>query len=261
MTPSKSYGQNFLINPKPIVKMIEVAELTDEDVVVEVGSGFGVLTLALAGEVKQVISFEIEKKLKDYWEKITSHKQYDNIEIVWGNVLNNLDKLINKKYKLVANLPYHITSKVIRKFLENIDQPEVMVLMVQKEVAERICAKPGDMSLLSVAVQYYAQPEIVMNVPKTYFWPQPKVDSAIIKLSIKSSERITSTKAKTEQFFSLVKAGFASRRKLLINNLMNWLGKDKKDELLQFFKVIGLTNKARAQELNLEQWKLLVNKL
>ena len=193
--------------------MLEAGEVKKDDVVVEVGPGFGVLTLALAENAKKVLAFEIEKKLEPYWTEQMSRLK--NIEVIWGNVLTTLslrgaesDEAISspgdcraalamtKNYKVIANLPYQITSNVIRKFLEAEHKPELMVLMVQKEVAERICAKPalpgeagkrsrGDMSVLAVSVQCYAEPEIVMNVPRSYFWPVPGVDSAIIKLRAK----------------------------------------------------------------------------
>jgi len=261
-TPSKHRGQNFLVNPKPIEKMIEAADLSRKDTVVEVGPGFGVLTFALADCVGRVVTFEIEEKLKDYWgDLLNSDKQYaisdtryNNIEIIWKDIMNKRYEIRDKRYKVIANLPYQITSGVIRKFLEAEHKPEIMVLMAQKEVAERICAKPGDMSVLSIAVQYYAEPKIIMNVPKTYFWPVPKVDSAVLKMSLRGGGTTTRN---DRQFFQLVKAGFASRRKLLINNLMVLFGKDKKQEILNAFEKVGLTKNARAQELGVGEWVAL----
>ena len=354
--PSKKYGQNFLISPEPIEKMIEAAEISNEDVVVEVGPGFGALTFALAEKAKRVIAFEIEKKIKPYWDSLLSchseraiagdeeslsqierteilrsaqddkHKyKNDNIEIVWGNVLKSLrgeiprfarDKLRNPldrhaefippeaglamtgNYKVVANLPYQITSEAIRKFLEAEQKPELMVFMVQKEVAERICAKPGDMSVLSVSVQYYADPEIAAYVSRSYFWPEPAVDSAVIKLSLRpracrsvSSFVIPTTKEESlsgyskrygqrslvvptwsglarddsrcddSDFFKIVKTGFANRRKFLIKNLQSIIGKQNREKLKRIFIEIGLDEKVRAQELSVEQWKELNKRL
>lgn len=251
LVPSKKYGQNFLINPEVIEKMLAAAEIKKDDTVVEVGPGLGVLTLALVPEVKQVLAFEIEKKLEPYWqEKIANQK---NLEIIWGNALKQDINL--KKYKVVANLPYQITSNIIRKFLEADNKPELMVLMVQKEVAERICAKAGDMSVLAVSVQYYAEPEIIMKVPKSDFWPVPAVDSAVIKIRIKNFELVTNN---NEEFFRIVKTGFSSRRKILIKNLGAVADRKK---LLEIFKELGINDMARAQELSVEQWRSLSAKL
>ena len=248
LVPSKKYGQNFLIDEEPVLKMLEAGEVENNDTVVEVGPGFGVLTLALAEKAKKVISYEIEKRLELYWqEQMANHK---NIEIIWGNVLNQNINL--EKYKVIANLPYQITSNVIRKFLEAANKPECMVLMVQKEVAERICAPAGDMSVLSVSVQYYAEPEIIAQVPRSYFWPVPGVDSAVIK--IKNIKPDTAS----EEFFKIVKAGFANRRKMLIKNLSAITDKKKLPEI---FKGLGISEKVRAQELSVGQWRQLVAKL
>lgn len=251
LSPSKKYGQNFLIRPEPIQQMIKAAELSNQDIVVEIGPGFGILTLPLLNQAKQVVAYEIEKKLKKYWDNISPQIQTNKLEIVWGNVLTIKHKLPLASYKVIANLPYQITSNLIRKFLEANQSPELMVLMVQAEVAERVCARPGQMSLLSVAVQYYAQPEMVAKVPRTYFWPSPKVDSAIIKLTIKAGLK---DQVSSQEFFKLVKAGFANRRKLLISNLVNLFGQGRKDEILRVFKEVGLSEQARAQELSVEQW-------
>jgi 16S rRNA (adenine1518-N6/adenine1519-N6)-dimethyltransferase len=251
LIPSKKYGQNFLINEEPIMAMLEAGEIKKDDVVVEVGPGFGVLTLALGEKAKKVISYEIEKKLESYWtEQVEKNK---NIEIVWGNVLNqNIDL---RKYKVIANLPYQITSNVIRKFLEAENRPEFMVLMVQKEVAQRICASPGDMSVLAVSVQCYGEPEIVMNVPKSYFWPVPGVDSAIIKIKNIKSDKIG------EGFFKIVKSGFANRRKMLVKNLEPMVGKQNKEKLKKVFVDMKISEKVRAQELSIEQWQGLTSQI
>jgi 16S rRNA (adenine1518-N6/adenine1519-N6)-dimethyltransferase len=253
--------------------MLEAGEITKDDTVVEVGPGFGVLTLALSGKAKKVMAFEIERKLESYWTEQVSRHQ--NIEIVWGNVLKvDLSSILSLKreevvepplfkagvgggqYKVIANVPYQITSNIIRKFLEAENKPESMVLMVQKEVAERICASPGDMSVLAVSVQCYADPEIVMRVPRSYFWPAPAVDSAIIK--IVSKEWGVRSREEDEKFFKIVKAGFSSRRKMLIKNLGAVADRKK---LLEIFKELGISDKARAQELSVDQWRELVKNI
>ncbi|HLD60609.1 MAG TPA: rRNA adenine dimethyltransferase family protein [Patescibacteria group bacterium] len=326
LRPSKKYGQNYLIDPAVIDIILEAAELTKDDTVIEVGPGFGTLTFALAERTQKVFAFEIEKKLEPYWGEIQENKksrnQENNIEIVWGNVLRVIarseerttspfdvaqgdpelgsngsqslrfqEKSVSKgiptassvglgmtqKYKVVSNLPYQITSPVIRLFLEAEKQPTFMVLMVQKEVAERICAKPGDMSLLSVAVQYYADPEIITVVPRTSFWPVPGVDSAVVKITIHdlptgqagtrtiaaaAGSRLTAVTIQNEkEFFHLVKAGFANRRKFLSKNLEPIVGKKNKHLLTEAFAQIGLSPQVRAQELFIEQWEKLVRLL
>ncbi len=288
LRPSKKYGQNYLIDSKVIGDIIAAANLSKDDVVVEVGPGFGILTLALAPHVKKVIAFEIEKKLLPYWNNLK--EPYPNVEIEWGNVLkqslssrakSQRDEVegslhsplgsvgMTGVYKVIANLPYQITSPVIRLFLEEVATPPTeMILMVQKEVAERICAKPacpseagkrrrGDMSLLSVSVQYYADAEIIRVVPRTCFWPVPGVDSAVIKIKIKKEK--LKNKEFDERFFNIVRIGFAQRRKLLVKNLESFVGKKNKGELFKIFTELGLSLTARAQELSVDEWVELTN--
>lgn len=249
LRPDKKYGQNYLIDHEPILKMVEAGDVNKKDTVVEVGPGFGVLTFELAEKAKKVVSFEIEKKLEEYWNDAAP----ENLKIVWGNVLRNFNSEEFGEYKVVANLPYQITSNVIRTFLEAKNQPKVMLFMVQKEVAERICAEPGDMSLLALSVQYYADPEIVAQVPRTLFWPSPEVDSAIIKIVPKKT-----LEEADKEFFDLAKAGFAQKRKLLIKNLLPIIGKEKKQRLQSVFSELGLDELVRAQELSVQEWKQLV---
>ncbi|PJC53431.1 MAG: ribosomal RNA small subunit methyltransferase A, partial [Candidatus Magasanikbacteria bacterium CG_4_9_14_0_2_um_filter_41_10] len=221
LTPSKKYGQNYLISESPINKMIEAGELTPDDTIVEIGPGFGVLTLAMAPHVKKVVAFEIEKKLETYWEE--KQRAYKNIHVVWGNALKEIGnkKLeIGRVYKVLANLPYQITSHVIRTLLELEQKPERIVIMVQKEVAERICAKAGDMSVLAVSIQYYGTPKIVTKVTKGNFWPSPKVDSAVVAIT-NIQERNDA-----ETFFRYVRAGFQNKRKQLWRNLSQTLHLD-----------------------------------
>jgi len=255
LMPSKKYGQNFLISESVIKRMIEEADINENDVIVEIGPGFGPLTFALAKKAKRVIAFEIEKKLENYWEEFCP----ENVEIIWGNVLREIEnqKSINsvKSYKVIANLPYQITSSAIRKFLEIKHQPSEMIFMVQKEVGERICAKMGEMSLLSVAVQFYAEPKILFNVNRTKFWPEPKVDSVIIKLKLKRLPFNTDEK----EFFNIVKIGFSNKRKKLINNLKSLEKGNKK--IKDIFKEIGLDINVRAQELDVNDWQKLADSI
>ncbi len=258
-SPSKKYGQNFLIQEWPIKKILEAAGVTKKDTVIEIGPGFGILTFALAERAGHVIAFEIEKKLESYWKEIINKEiNGDKIEMKWGNALNNLSLITYhlSSYKVVANLPYQITSQVLRTLLELENKPESITIMVQKEVAERICACPPNMSLLAVSVQYYGQPKIMAKISRGNFWPEPKVDSSILvirrisKISILSSER----------FFQVVRTGFANKRKQLHKNLAVGLKIDD-EKIKNILLDICDNEKARAEELSLGQWRELVKKL
>jgi len=269
LTPSKQYGQNFLISDRPVRAMIGAGELKKTDTVVEIGPGFGVLTLAMAPLVKNLIAFEIEKKIEGYWEE--QIKENKNIEVVWGNALRELETYSSKfktGYKVLANLPYQITSNILRELLELENKPEKIIVMVQKEVAQRICAKPGDMSLLAVSVQYYGQPKIITTVSRNCFWPAPKVDSSVLEITINpplSTKLVDCGEAGKEQsriFFEMVKFGFANKRKQLWRNLSVGL-KLPADKVKQVLLSVVGNDKVRAQELGVEEWQriaaLLVN--
>ena len=250
LKPSKQFGQNYLINKGIIQKIINGADLDPNDHVIEVGPGFGVLTLALSQEVKKVTTFEIERKLETYWSE--QQKTYLNVDVVWGNVLYKFLELQQtyKEYKLVANLPYQITGKVIPLFLEADNPPKTMTVMVQKEVATRICAQKGDMSVLAIAVQYFGKPKLIATVSPGSFFPPPKVTSAVLHITDIQKRK------NTKQFFTLVKAGFLNKRKMLVKNLSQ-VGYDK--ELLKKALItIGAKETARAQELSVSQWESLL---
>lgn len=265
LKPSKLFGQNYLINRGVIQKILDGADISNKDIIVEVGPGFGVLTLGLSPLVKKVVSFEIEQKLKNYWQKILDlpagrqgeKSKSNNIDIVWGNVLHSFDTYQKQNnlqdYKVVANLPYQITGKVIPLFLQAKHPPKTMTVMVQKEVADRICATKGDMSVLAIAVQYFGEPKIITKVSPGSFFPPPKVDSAVVHISnIQKREH-------PERFFRLVKSGFASKRKQLWKNLSS-AGYDK-EKVKNILVNIGATSTARAQELSVSQWERLVKEL
>ena len=256
LSPSKKYGQNYLVSEGVIDKIIEASDLKKTDTVIEVGPGFGVLTFALAEKVGKVISFEIERKLEKYWEE----NKPDNLEIVWGNALSRLMTydLGLSTYKVVANIPYQITSNLLRVLLESENKPESITVMVQKEVAERICAKSGDMSLLSVSVQYYGEPKIIARVNKGNFWPSPKVDSAV--LSIKTSKHESIKTVNDEEFFKVVKAGFTNKRKQLWRNLSEGLKIDKGKIKNILIEIVG-NEKVRAEELSVVQWVKICKKI
>lgn len=248
LTPSKKYGQNYLISEVPIQKMIAAADIKPESRVYEIGPGFGILTFELLKAGAHVRAFEIEQKLRPYWEEY--EKQYPNLEIVWGNALRQWEEYVSTEkepYKVVANLPYQITSEMLETILESKNPPTQLVCMVQKEVGERIAAKPGDMSILAVSVQYFGKPKVVAKVGRGSFWPSPKVDSAVISVTD------IQPKSDTTAFFSLVKSGFHHKRKFLSKNLSELNGLAK-ESIIGVFNAIGLSEKVRAEELSVEQW-------
>ena len=258
--PARSKGQNFLIKEDVYEKIIDVAELKKDDVILEVGPGLGFLTEKLAVKAEQVVAVELDDKLANALQIRLKEEKVKNVEVVNENVLEIFKfsnfQIFKKKlnYKIVANLPYNITSVFLRKFLTSEYKPEMMVLMLQKEVAERIIAKPGKMSLLAVSVQYYAQAEILHYVPANNFWPEPKVDSAIIKLKVIKSIK---SKVNEREFFRLAKIGFSSKRKMLKNNLANGYHITQ-DEAEERIVEIGFDPKIRAQELSVEDWEKLL---
>lgn len=254
--PSKSKGQNFLINQNVLEKIVKAANLKNNDYVLEIGPGFGILTEELIKKAKKVLSIELDKRLVYFLKQ--KFKRENNLEILESDILkikNNelYKKLVGEKddYKLVANLPYNITGAVLRKFLTYKPKPREIILLLQKEVAQRIVSKPPKMSLLSLSVQYYGQPQIIDFVSKESFYPKPEVDSAIIKIELKKNKNLSEDEEK--KFWQLVKIGFSSPRKQLQNNLAAGLKKDK-ESVKEALKLVKLAPECRAQELDLGQW-------
>ncbi len=257
--PDKSYGQNFLVDKNVLEKIIAAADLITTDVVLEIGAGTGVLTKELAKRVKKVITFEIDKKLLPILQE--NLKDFHNVEIYNESILNTNYHPpaggLDARYKLVANIPYHITSAILEKFLSIKNKPQAIVLLVQKEVAERICAKPGKMSLLSAIVQYYGDPKIVALVSAQSFRPAPKVESAILKIEMdKTTNEIR--KNLESSFLKIVKVGFSEKRKMLKKNLKSLMPKGGAEALI---REIGLNGQERAEELNMKQWVKLAENI
>ena len=254
--PKKSLGQNFLKSEKIAEEIVSAGEVGSDDIVLEVGPGKGILTEKLLEKAKKVIAVEKDEELVEFLkEKFAENVKNGKLELVSEDILKfnpNSYNLQSNSYKLIANIPYYITSHLLRTFLESDCQPSLMVLMVQKEVAERIVAKGnlarrrGGESILSVSVKAYGRVEIIRNVPAGYFSPAPKVDSAVIKISDISKNFFQDIDEK--KFFETVKKGFSQKRKMLINNL-----KAQKDD----FTACNIGEKARAENLSLEQWKCL----
>ena len=257
--PSKGLGQNFLIDKNILKKIISTAEIKTDDTILEVGPGIGTLTAELAQKAKKVISIEKDKTMVEILKETL--KDYKNIEVINADILKINPKTYTlNPYKIVANIPYYLTSPLIRKFLEEKNPPQEIILMMQKEVAQRICAKPPSMSLLAVSVQFYAEPKIISYVSKNCFWPAPKVDSAIIKIIPYRSPASGRSPASVQNFFSIVKAGFSQPRKQLAGNLSKLLKLDKKI-VESWLLENNIKPIQRAETLSIENWKNLTKSL
>lgn len=260
----KSLGQNFLKDEGTIKRIIEAADLSLKDAIVEIGPGQGALTEKLAQKCGKVVAIELDERLIEPLRN--KLRDFKNIKIIHGDILKiNLPELVmannlgQMSYKVIANIPYYITAPIIRLLLETRYPPQEMILMVQKEVAQRITAKPGEMSILAVSVQYYAKAEILFEVPRRFFDPVPQVDSAVIKIAVGHEPSVTD-KEKTRKFFKIIRAGFSAKRKTLANNLAASLQLDKK-EIEQKIESLGFSRNARAQELSVDDWKSLAGML
>ncbi|MBU4481221.1 ribosomal RNA small subunit methyltransferase A [Patescibacteria group bacterium] len=256
--PSKGLGQNFLVDKRVLQKIVATAELKPDDIVLEIGPGIGNLTQELAKRVKKVIAIEKDIKMVEILKNVLDEQGIQNVEIINGDILKiqNSKFKIQNSYKVVANLPYYITSPVIRLFLEKVEvKPQQMVLMVQKEVAQRIVAQPPDMNLLAVSVQFYAKPEIISYVSKRAFWPSPKVDSAIIKIIPRQFGKKATIVGNLprELFFKVVRAGFSHPRKQLLNNLASGLKLDK-EKMKEWLLKNNIQPSQRAETLSVEDW-------
>lgn len=258
LRPDKRLGQNFLVDPSALTKVVEAAEIDKDDVVLEVGAGLGSLTRCLATRARHVTAVELDDQLFRILTRVMT--PFSNVHLVEGDILA-LDpvKLVGddllQGYVVAANIPYYITSAVIRHLLETRVQPRRMVLTVQREVAERICAKAGDMSLLSLSVQVYGNPEITARIPAGAFYPAPQVDSSVVRVRLFDEPVIKREMLKP--FFRLAKAGFSQKRKTLRNALaggMHW-SPQKAADILQRAHI---DPQRRAETLSLTEWGMLV---
>lgn len=250
----KSLGQNFLQDSFALEKIISAAEINSTDTVLEIGPGLGSLTRYLAVSAKEVVAVELDLKMLQPLKAILA--PYQNVRIVNGNILELApDELIEKQdYIVVANIPYYITSAVIRHLLESKNKPRRIVLTIQKEVAERICAKPGDMSLLALSVQVYGEPRIAARIPADAFFPAPKVDSAVLCVDIYTNPQIKPELL--ESFFKLIKAGFGQKRKMLRNSLSSGVRISPTDAA-DLLTRANIDPQRRAETLSITEWERL----
>ncbi len=262
LRPLKKFGQNFLIDETSLKTIIDSADLDSSDIVLEVGPGIGAITQALAQKAGRVIAIEKDREMVKILKETL--KEFKNVEIINDDIrltikdFRNPTKLrgiseINKSYKVVGNLPFYLTAPVIRRFLEMEEaRPLSMTLVVQKEVAQRICAKPPHMSILANAVQFYADPELISVISKKSFFPEPKVDAALIKITPRPAPM-----GDSKMFFEVVKAGFSHPRKQLLNNLAVNL-KINKEAVKSWLQKNSLDPTQRAETLSMDDWLRLI---
>ena len=267
---SKCLGQYFLINERKLQKIVEVLDLKPGDSVIEIGPGHGELTENLKSQISnlKIIAIEKDEEFVRYLQKKFARDK--NIEIVKGDALKILPSVIHnslfkiQNYKIVGNIPFYITGRLLRTLSELENKPSLIVLTVQKEVAERICAEPPQMNLLAASVQFWAKPEIVDYIPKTDFWPQPKVDSAIIKLksitvSMRPHEKCYEIGA--EEYYKLIKILFKQPRKTILNNLSGnrkqELETRDREKIIEKLRKLKINPGDRPQNLSIEQIKKL----
>jgi len=259
LKPSKRLGQNFLVNESALRKVVEATDISKKDCILEIGPGLGSLTILLAEQAKGVVAVEKDEKLCDVLAEVLKDRGISNVKVIRTDILKlgnkELAKVLPAKYKIAANIPYYLTSFLIRKLLESTRKPELIVLTVQKEVAQRICSKPPKMNLLAVSVQFYGKPKIFSYINKSSFWPRPKIDSAVLKIIPKRQ-----IKTDAGSFFKVVRAGFSHPRKQIINNLSDKLKIDKgKTEKLLL--ACGIQPSRRAESLNLNDWQRLAKNI
>lgn len=253
---NKTLGQNFLVNQGVIAKIISVASLSGADTVLEIGPGTGLLTFELARHAKKVVAVEKDKTLAQMLREKIAEDGIGNIEVITDDILKFLSesrKLKAESYTVVANIPYYLTSALIRILLELPHAPDNIILTIQKEVARRIAATDGKESILSLSVKFYADAKILFYISKGSFFPIPKVDSACIEIT----PRKTRQKTDSEAFFAVVKAGFSAPRKKLLGNLAHKL-EIEKNIIESVFLKAGVSADARAETLTFAQWVNLV---
>jgi 16S rRNA (adenine1518-N6/adenine1519-N6)-dimethyltransferase len=254
----KGLGQNFLQDPLALERIVAAAEIQPTDTVLEIGPGLGSLTRYLAVAANEVIAVELDADLLPPLKQIL--EPYQNVRLIHGDILKLTPKdlIAERDYLVVANIPYYITSAVIRHLLEGEAKPRRIVLTVQKEVAERICSQPGDMSLLALSVQVYGKPRIAAQIPAEAFFPPPKVDSAVLVIDIYPSPLVKDELLDT--FFRLIKAGFSQKRKTLRNSLSSGL-RISPAQAAELLTRAGIEPQRRAETLSIEEWETLSEKM
>lgn len=255
LKPDKRLGQVFLVEPIALQRVVEAAEILTGDSVLEIGAGLGSLTRYLAAAASKVVAVEVDERIMPALQEILT--PFTNISLVYGDILelDPAELMGQAGYLVVANIPYYITSLIMRHLLETRLRPQRVVLTVQREVAGRICAQPGEMNLLALSVQVYGKPLVAAYIPAGSFYPLPKVDSAVIRVDIYPTPVIPYTHL--DLFFRLAKAGFSQKRKTLRNALAGGLAW-KTEQVEQLLQAASIDPRRRAETLSLEEWQRLV---
>ncbi len=264
LRPNFTYGQNFLVDDFVLQDIVDAGEINSKDIVLEIGPGIGNLTRALAERAKYLLSVEKDPKFfpvlrsvkKDY-PKNFRFEVSDFLEFDFVGALKNYAGE-NLKYKVVANIPYYITGKILQQLINAKCRPETITILTQKEVAQNICAKAGDLSVLAISVQLFGTPKLIQIVQAKSFYPAPKVDSAILQISLDKKPKVEL--ADEKKFFKIVKACFAGKRKQIHNTLTNNLMLDK-NRVLEILSELKIKPTSRPQELSIEDWARLVDKI
>ncbi|MBI1961222.1 MAG: ribosomal RNA small subunit methyltransferase A [Candidatus Sungbacteria bacterium] len=269
VAPSRESGQHFLVDKKILARIVKTASVKKGENILEIGPGFGALTSELIQKGANVVAVEFDRKLARH---LSGELKDSKARIVQGDILSFSNQAISgwfgsKSYRVVANIPYHITGKIIKKFVSSeLPKPASLVLLVQREVAERVVAKPGHLSLLALSVQLYAEPSIAFEVPKESFWPIPEVDSALLAIDDVQEKPRTPPQSppwqggEAERFWQIVRIGFSSPRKQLRNNLAAGLSLPQ-DVIKKALKQSNLPETSRAQELSILDWIAFIRAL
>lgn len=265
---SKKLGQNFLIDNNVIENICIQSDVNEKEGIIEIGPGIGVLSYELCKRAKKVLLIELDKRLIPILEE--NLEEFQNKKIIQGDVLNvDLKKIIEEEFtskgietvKVVANLPYYITTPIIMKLLEEGLDIDSIIVMIQKEVAERLVSEPGkkEYGSITVSIKYYSDPSIVLNVPNSVFMPRPKVDSSVVRIKIKKEKDVLLTDK--EFFFKVIKAAFGQRRKTLLNTLSNLDSDLEKQKIKKILEENGIESSRRGETLSLEEFALISNLL
>ncbi|HEY61430.1 MAG TPA: ribosomal RNA small subunit methyltransferase A [Anaerolineae bacterium] len=254
LTPRKNLGQNFLTDENILKRIIDIAEITPKDNVLEIGAGLGSLTRLLCKQASHVTTIEIDERFIPILQDILS--PYNNCNIIHGNILKIYPEEIirTEDYVVVANIPYYITSALIRHLLEAEKKPKRIILTIQYEVAKRLCASSNKMSLLALSVQIYGTPTLIQKIKPGAFYPRPKVDSAVIRIDLFENPLIEVELM--DLFFDLARSGFGKKRKTLANSLSSGMGTNK-NEIRSLLSNLGIDPRRRAETLSIAEWKTI----
>lgn len=255
LEPKKSLGQNFLYDTNILAQIADLAEISPHDSVLEIGPGLGSLTRVLAEQAGQVVAVELDDRfLPLLQERLAA---YNNVRLIHGDILQqDMARLFSNPYKVVANVPYYITGAILRHLLGSSRRPALIVLTVQREVAERMTAAPPNMSLLSVSVQYYGAAQLLKSIKAGAFWPRPDVDSAVVRINLYQTPATVQQQETDRRFFKIVRAGFSQKRKQLQKNLRQ-LGLSKQ-EVSAWLDRASVDGRRRAETLSLDEWRAIL---